>query len=76
MSFRDYKKYDHTKINAKLSSTDWQPVYLTNDVDSAWNRIENILTKTKDNLAPSISKRIKCKQSPRINRIKERNELL
>ena len=61
-SFRDYKIYDHTKINAELSSTDF-----------AWNKIENILTKTIDNHAPIISKHNKSKQSPWI---KERNELL
>ena len=33
ISFRDYRKYEHTKINAELSSTDWQPVYQTNDVN-------------------------------------------
>ena len=68
ISFRDYKKYDHTKINAELSFTDWQPVYQTNDVDSAWNKIEHILTKTINNHAPIISKRIKGKRSPWITR--------
>ena len=68
ISFRDYKKYDHTKINAELSSTDWQPVYQTNDVDSAWNKIEHILTKTINNHAPIISKRIKSKRSQWITR--------
>ena len=61
ISFRDYKKYDHTKINAELSFTDWQPVYQTNDVDSAWNKLENILMKTITNHVPIISKRIKGK---------------
>ena len=64
ISFRDYKKYDHTKINAELSSTDWQSVYKTHDVDSAWNKKENILTKTINNHAPIIIKRIKGKRSP------------
>ena len=75
ISFRDYKKYDHTKINAELSFTDWQPVYQTNDVDSAWNKIEHILTKTINNHAPIISKRIKGKRSPWITResMKEMN---
>ena len=27
ISFRDYKKYNHTKINTELSSTNWQPAY-------------------------------------------------
>ena len=68
ISFRDYKKYDHTKINAELSSTDWQPVYKTNDVDSTCSKIENILAKTTNNHAPIISKRIKGKRSPQITR--------
>ena len=27
ISFRDYKKYNHIKINTELSSTNWQPAY-------------------------------------------------
>ena len=65
ISFRDYRKYHHTKINAELSPTDYQPVYQTNDVDSAWNnKIEHILTKAINKHASIINKRIKGKRSP------------
>ena len=39
-------------------------MYQTNDVDSAWNRMEKMQTKTIDSHAPIISKRIKGKRSP------------
>ena len=64
ISFPDYRKYHHTKINAELFSTDCQPVYQTNDVDSAWNKIEHILTKTINNHASIINERNKGKRSP------------
>ena len=64
ISFRDYKKYYHTKINADFSSTDWQAVYQTNGADSAWNKIEHVLTKTINNHAPIISKCINGKRAP------------
>ena len=65
---RDYKNYDPTKINAELSSTDWQSVYQTTNVYIAWTALKDILTKSINKHAPNIAKRVKGKRSPWFNR--------
>lgn len=65
---RDYKNYDPTKINAELSSTDWKTVYQTADVNIAWRALKEILTRVINEYAPIITKRVKGKRSPWLNR--------
>ena len=64
---RDYKNYDPIKINAELSSTDWQLVYQSTGVNKAWRALREILSRKIDEHAPIINKRVKGKRSPWIN---------
>ena len=65
---RDYKNYDHIKVNAELSETDWSAVYNSEHVNTSWNALKEILTNIINKHAPLIQKSVKGKKSPWLSR--------
>jgi exonuclease III len=65
---RDYSKYNHEIVKDEISAVVWDEVLQTNDTNTAWIMLKNILSNTIDKHAPQIHKRVKGKRSPWINR--------
>ena len=61
---RNYAKYNPETINKELVNNDWENVYNSVDANIAWQHMNSLLTKTIDQHAPFISKRVKNKPSP------------
>ena len=65
---RDYRNYDSSSLRNDLKGDCFQAVYTEDNPNKAWNLFKNIVTEKFNLHAPLISKRIKGKISPWLNR--------
>jgi hypothetical protein len=61
---RKYRNYDPSMYTNDLKSHDWSPIYVSSDVNRAWDFFKDILLKTINIHAPMVKKRIKGKRCP------------
>jgi hypothetical protein len=61
---RDYKNYDPESMRNELRELDWSPVFLSTNVNTAWNSMKNCLESVFNRHAPMIVKKIKGKPAP------------
>lgn len=56
---RDYSNYNHNTMNAELQNSDWQNVYNSKNVNTAWQYFNQTVSTVFNKHAPFIMKRIK-----------------
>ena len=64
---RDFRNYDIKAINSELLNADWNNVYNSQSVNTAFSRLKEILLKTLNRYAPIVKKTVKGKPSPWLN---------
>ena len=58
---RDFKNYDVNAINSELLNADWNNVYNSQSVNTAFSRLKEILLNTLNRYAPIVKKTVKGK---------------
>lgn len=61
---RNYRTYDPNALKKDFSEADFEPLYRINNVNSAWNYLQNILVTNFNKHAPIITKRVKGSLCP------------
>ena len=61
---RDYSKYNHRDLARDVENYDWSPVDTANNVNTAWDYLNQALTYIVNQHAPLITKRVKGRQCP------------
>ena len=61
---RDFRNLNHDSLINDLNSANWENLYSSSDVNSAWDIFKNVLTTTFNRHAPIVEKRIKGKPAP------------
>ena len=59
VKMRSLKNYDKKVFNNSLSSVDWNSIYVSTNVDEAWEKFTHIFLSTLDSVAPLKEIRIK-----------------
>ena len=57
VTIRSLKNYSAKLFLNNLANADWNSVFLTNSVDTAWNNFKNIFISVLDSVAPVKEKR-------------------
>ena len=71
---RYFKNYDVSAINSELLNADWNNVYNSQSINTAFSRLKEILLNTLNRYAPIVKKTVKGKPSPWLNEQVKRHE--
>ena len=65
---RDYTNYTVENLQQELQNTDFSSVFSETNPNKSWKSLKSILLRIFNNNAPLITKRVKGKKSPWLNR--------